>query len=422
MLVFAYACEPGKGSEPGVGWNWVREAARFHDLWVVTRANNRESIERHLVGWEGPHPSFLYFDLPRWSRWWKQGRRGIHLYYYLWQIGAYWVARREALRVSFDVAHHLTFSAAWAPSALAWLGLPFLWGPIGGVEPFPKHFWRSLDRRAKAFERIKALTTGWSRLDPFVRFTARRARVILVQTERTRRSLPRRYRAKARLYPAVGVERALLDRTFGKSKNPNGRDGASGCHVVSVGRLLPFKGLRHGVAAFARLSAEAPSSRYSVIGEGPERVELEALASSLGVSDRVVFAGALGHPDTMDALSQADVLLHPSLRDPPASVITEAMAMGVPVVCVDAGGPAAQVPSDAGIRVPPMSPEQLVRDLADALLLLAGDGGRRAEMGRVAQKCVAENFTWSAKAKSIDSFYRAATVGGRRPATALMTS
>ena len=49
VLVSAYACEPGKGSEPGVGWQWVRQIARFHDTWVITRANNREKIEADLL-------------------------------------------------------------------------------------------------------------------------------------------------------------------------------------------------------------------------------------------------------------------------------------------------------------------------------------------------------------------------------------
>jgi len=48
VLVSAYACEPGKGSEPEVGWQWVHQIARFHEVWVITRANNRLQIEESL--------------------------------------------------------------------------------------------------------------------------------------------------------------------------------------------------------------------------------------------------------------------------------------------------------------------------------------------------------------------------------------
>src|SRR5687768_6426183 len=73
ILVSAYACDPTRGSEPGAGWNWVRQAARFHDVWVITRAKNRRPIEDALR--EDPLPSvrWIYFDLPRWARFWKRG-------------------------------------------------------------------------------------------------------------------------------------------------------------------------------------------------------------------------------------------------------------------------------------------------------------------------------------------------------------
>lgn len=109
ILVSAYACEPGKGSEPGVGWNWVKQLARFHDVWVLTRTNNREPIERALAQEPMANVHWVYFDLPRWARFWKKGRRGVHLYYYLWQIGAYFVGRRLHNQVKFDLVHHITF-------------------------------------------------------------------------------------------------------------------------------------------------------------------------------------------------------------------------------------------------------------------------------------------------------------------------
>jgi hypothetical protein len=94
VLLSAYACEPGKGSEPGVGWSWVRQIARFAEVWVITRANNRGTIEKALREEPLPNVHWVYFDLPRWARFWKKGQRGVHLYYYLWQVGIYFLARQ----------------------------------------------------------------------------------------------------------------------------------------------------------------------------------------------------------------------------------------------------------------------------------------------------------------------------------------
>src|SRR5690349_14743304 len=101
VLLSAYACEPNRGSEPGVGWNWALQEARFHEVWVVTRANNREVIEREMA--ENPRPNlrFMYHDLPKWARWWKRGNRGVNLYYLLWQLTAIPKARRWSRELGF---------------------------------------------------------------------------------------------------------------------------------------------------------------------------------------------------------------------------------------------------------------------------------------------------------------------------------
>src|SRR5439155_23557282 len=94
VLVSAYACEPGKGSEPYVGWNLPLQLSYHHEIWVLTRSNNRECIEAELQRNPQPGLHIAYLDLPRWASFWKKGRRGIHLYYFLWQVRAFFVARR----------------------------------------------------------------------------------------------------------------------------------------------------------------------------------------------------------------------------------------------------------------------------------------------------------------------------------------
>src|SRR5271157_3778471 len=128
VLLSAYACEPGQGSEPGVGWNWAHEMSRWHDVWVLTRANNRPTIEQtpapvgeHRVRW-------VYFDLPRWARFWKRGSRGIQAYYWLWQLAAWRVGARLHREVGFDLFHHVTFGKYWVPSYLSFLPVKSILG------------------------------------------------------------------------------------------------------------------------------------------------------------------------------------------------------------------------------------------------------------------------------------------------------
>ncbi len=126
ILLSAYASEPGKGSEPAVGWNWAAAMSRLHEVWVITRANNQAAIEASDEPWVN-QVHWVYYDLPGWLRRWKKGSRGVQLYYWLWQIGAFFTARRLHRQVRLELVHHVTF---WQPLALrtwdCWACLLFL--------------------------------------------------------------------------------------------------------------------------------------------------------------------------------------------------------------------------------------------------------------------------------------------------------
>ena len=105
ILISAYTCEPGRGSEPEVGWHWAREIARHHEVWVITRSNNRDVIESGLVRSPDPSMNLVYVDLPRWAQFWKRGQRGVR-HYYLWQFIALRRAQVVHKTVRFDLVHH----------------------------------------------------------------------------------------------------------------------------------------------------------------------------------------------------------------------------------------------------------------------------------------------------------------------------
>ena len=122
ILLSAYACEPDRGSQPGVGWEWATRLAKRHEVWVLTRANNRPAIERAL----GPNSGqeflrFVYLDLPRWVLWLKRKKLiPVPLYYVLWQVAAARCAKR--LRIDPDIVHHVTFNGFRFPGK--WWGGP----------------------------------------------------------------------------------------------------------------------------------------------------------------------------------------------------------------------------------------------------------------------------------------------------------
>jgi glycosyltransferase involved in cell wall biosynthesis len=403
VLMSAYACEPGKGSEPGVGWNLAKEMSGRHDVWVLTRANNRPAIEAELAERPEPNLRFLYYDLPRWARRWKRGGRGVQAYYYLWQLGATRVARAAHAAIAFDVAHHVTFVRYWAPAAAGVSGIPLIWGPVGGGESMPIAFVRELSLSSKAYECVRWVARWLGEHDPCVRATARRAKVAIATTPETAVRLRRMVRCPVVEMPGV----ALTPAEFRRPRNrAAGVPVTQNVTMVSAGRLLGWKGYHLAIRAFA--CASLPDTRFVILGDGPEKRNLEALARALGVQSQVEFAGAVPRQVVLDRLASADIFVHPSLHDSGGWATLEAMASGLPVICLGIGGPAVQVNRDVGRVVAPLDVEQTVNDLSKAMRELASDSDMRTNLGEAASRRVASHFTWEHKVDQLMRVYEQA--------------
>jgi glycosyltransferase involved in cell wall biosynthesis len=400
VLVSAYACEPDKGSEPGVGWSWVREIARFNDVWVITRTNNRQPIENALVAQPVDNVHWIYFDLPRWMRFWKKGGSGVRLYYLLWQLGVYVIVRRLHRQVDLDIIHHLTFGSYWMPSFLPLLPVPFVWGPLGGAESAPPTFWSSFGLRGKVYELLRDAARKLAELNPLVKLSARRAVLTLSKTDDTKKRLEAFGAQHVVVYSEVGLPAEEI-RHLSISSSHN-RD----CfRIVSLGRLIHWKGFELALKAFAKFHSQFPASDYWLIGGGPERKRLERLCQKLGVTGSVRFLGSMSRAQGLEKLLECDVLVHPSLHDSGGWVCVEAMASGRPVICLDLGGPSVQVTYETGIKVCADSPKQVVEDLAIAMNELAQDRVRLQLMGNNARKRAQEYFSWQSKGESIRNLY-----------------
>ncbi|QDX27464.1 glycosyltransferase [Sphingomonas suaedae] len=147
--------------------------------------------------------------------------------------------------------------------------------------------------------------------------------------------------------------------------------------ILAVGRLQAVKNQQLLIRALARLRAQDPRWELCILGEGPKRAELEALADELGVRAHVHMPGGVSHgPDLWRAYDEADIFAHPSVSEGTPKVVLEAMARGCPVVASDVGGiPSAVEDGVRGILVPPEDLDRLVAALAH----MAADAAFRAD-------------------------------------------
>ncbi len=397
VLISAYACGPGRGSEPGIGWNTARELATSHDVWLVTSRENVTQIHEELAAHPLPGLTVVFVDWPAWLGWLKRSRVGYELQHYAWQIAAFLEARRLHRRVGFDVVHHVTMGRYWAPSFMAMLPVPFVWGPVGGGESVPRGFWRGLGLRGAVVELLREGARWIGECDPFLTLTARRSVLALATTEESRLRMERLGARSLRVLSQVGLSDRELDLLSRYELPPT-----PPVRFISVGRLLHWKGFHLGLRAFAAL--DAPGAEYWIVGSGPARASLAAQARELGIGERVRFCGALSRRDTLTCLAQAHVLVHPSLHESGGMVCIEAMAAGRPVICLDLGGPALQVTPETGFKIAARDVNEAVPALTEAMRILCTDAALRERMGQAA-RIRARQFNWRHRAEDLGRLY-----------------
>jgi glycosyltransferase involved in cell wall biosynthesis len=402
ILLSAYACEPNRGTEPGVGWNIAVALAKHHQIWVFTSNTHRAAIAAELAVHPVENLQFVYLDPLGWVYDWSQeGKKAhwdVHIHYYLWQIWAYFIGRSLHHTVGFDLVHHLTYGKYSTPSFLSFLPIPFVWGPIGGAESAPKTFWQDFSLRARIYEVFRSLSQRVGELDPFLRITTRRSRLIWCKAEDT----AKRMRELGAQNVSVLVESGLRPEEIAMlASYPV--PATEPIRFISMGRLLHWKGFYLGVRAFAK--AALPNAEYWILGEGPEHDRLQSLVEELGIAHQVKFWGNLPRSEGLARLGECHVLVHPSLHDSGGWVCLEGMAAGRPIICLDLGGPGAQVTLNTGFKIPAHDSEQTVQGLADAMTRLAKEPELRSQMGEAGKTLVHHTYTWEAKAKDLLTVY-----------------
>lgn len=357
ILLSAYSCEPGRGSEPEVGLRALLAATADHEVWVLTRENNLPPLEAHLRD----HPARPRIHLvghevgPALRRVKRLGLPGLHVYYDGWQRSVATVAEALHREHGFDLVHHVTFAAHWTRVGVAGTGPPLVWGPVGGAVTTPPGLASVLGWRGLLEDASRMLTRRLVSATPDHRRTIRTAAVTIAQNRETAARL-----AGARdvmVYP----NGAAVDIDGAPAGEPRGTD------IVAVGRLVPWKGLPLALRALRHVRHP---TRLVIIGDGPERGRLERLARRWGVAGRVCFRGQVPRDEVLAEIARAGVVVSPALHEEGGVAVGEVLALGTPLVCLDRGGPADQItrtPGARAIAVRPSSPGRTSRALAAAL-------------------------------------------------------
>jgi glycosyltransferase involved in cell wall biosynthesis len=401
VLLSAFACEPHQGSEPEVGWKWALHLAKLgHEVWVLTRFESRPAIELELVRLCEKRLHFRYYDLPEPIRWWFSGGRKLSLqaYYALWQWRVVRVANDLHARHAFDRVHHVTFAGLRAPSFMGTLGVPFIFGPVAGGERAPWRLRFGYGLKGWLLDALRDLANATVRFNPFMLRTFASATTIYVTSRDTLALLPTAHRKKAVIELAIGSEDGAADF---KTDLAERRRSAATFRVLYVGNFQYLKGMHLGMPAFARLLKVLPDARLTMIGHGSEKARWQKLAERLGVAANIDWQPWLPRAELANFYVSHQVMLFPSLHDTGGMVVLESLAYGLPVVCLNIGGPGIIVTNDCGrvIDVAGKSKTEVVAKLGQALIDLTNEDMRLRLVAGAGPRC--RDFYWQKKVARI---------------------
>lgn len=397
ILVSAYGCEPFRGSEAGVGWNWVLEMAKENSLFVITRLNDKEKIEKNIPEEIADNVKFYYYDTCSLFKKVKNKDKGLYIYYFFWQIGIIKIIRSLIKENSFDYTMHLSFGSLWMPTFLPFFNVPFIWGPLGGGDSVPKEYIQSFPVKQRIVQGARYILKATSFMNPLVAVPSKKAVAILARTENTAEVIPKKYLCKVRIV----LETAMGDDIFNYERKNKFKVGYSENKIIELivtGRLVPFKNAIAAVEALCSIP-ENYNVRLTIVGNGTEKEKIINTIHKYHLENKVNLIPEIPREEVMKKLTDSDIYVFPSLREGGSWALMEGMAIGLPVICLNWTGMKIITNDESAIRIEPSNPIQTPKDIAKAICSLIDDDDLREKMGQAARDRIKEYYNWDIKGK-----------------------
>lgn len=401
ILINAYACSPGMGSEPGMAWNWVSNLAKFCELYIITEGEFREKIEAVVPTLEqGKNMHFYYNPVSEEIRkmCWNQGDWRFYKYYREWQWKTYLMAKDICSSEHIDVLHQLNMIGFREPGYLWKLskenGVPFVWGPVDAKDKFPVAYLDGASIKTKLFMRLKNFLTGIQlRYSGRVLKAAHQASVVFSASSNSQRSFKKYMRIDSPLLNETGCyvqEHPVTD----KSKKET-------FDVLWVGKMDFRKQL--ALALQTMTSIGNNKFRLHIVGGG-DSAFYQQMAEGLGIADQCVWHGAVSHDEVQKLMQASDVFFFTSVAEGTPHVVLEAIGNNLPVVCFDTCGQGDAVNDKVGRKVALSNPAQSAADFAKLLNDMEHDRNLLKQLSENCKQRQTE-LSWEEKAKTMVEWY-----------------
>lgn len=406
ILINAYACSPGMGSEPGMAWNWCVNLAQYCELHIITEGEFRDRIEAVLPTL--PHGANMFFyynpvsdDIRKMC--WNQGDWRFYRYYKKWQMATYHLAKQICGKTKIDILHQLNMIGFREPGYLWKLSIeeciPFVWGPIGGLKQFPTQYLKGAGLKMKFFNKLKNFVNVMQikyglRVDKALR----NADLIISSIPDSYKMIKKYKHLESVIIPETGCYPYY-------AKNVKVNEGKESLKLLWVGKFDYRKQLGIAIRTMAEVKC-FKSINLTICGSGNDKQVMSymQLAKRLGVEEQITWRGNITNREVLSEMKVSDLFFFTSVSEDTSTVVLEAISCGLPVMCFDACGMSAVISDAIGIKIPLTTPDQSVKDFAKNIIYLYNNRGVLVKLSENCQQRQ-EVLSWNNKAKQMMDLY-----------------
>lgn len=398
ILVNCFACSPYKGSEAGMGGNFVKALSRHHELYVITASQGE--IEKYLNGGEITNTHFYFVD-GRHSRLLSTMIKLFPPVYYWWythwQKKALALARGICEKEAIDIIHQLNMVGYREPGFLYRLNYPIVWGPIGGTTNTPWCMLTHIGLYGFIFYGSRNLINSFQlRFARRVRTMISHCDALVTATQGEHDAFLRHYHKDSEIISEVGC---LVGQTFSRVTT---REDGQKLKIAWSGQHTPTKALNILLEAIA-VSPYRDKIELHVLGYGRYTRKWKNLAEKLKLGD-ITWYGWLDKKTATEVMGGAHLFCITSLQDLTSTVLLEAISLGLPVMALNHCGFANVITDECGIKIGIHSKKQIIKDYSDAIGRIYESEPYRRKLSEGAL-LRAQDYKWEDKAEKLNAIY-----------------
>lgn len=402
VLINAYAVSPNWGSEQGMGWNWIINIAKYCNVDVITEGEWQNEIEEAVSKLHyKDNIKFHYLPLSDKVRkmCWDQGDWRFYWYYRKWQKQALHTAEKIIATKKIDVIHQLNMIGFREPGYLWKIpNIPFVWGPIGGMELMPMTYLKDAPWKQRIFNTIKNKINQYQYTHSSRVIKAiNRADLLISAVKGVKDVLCNIYNMDSLLINETGVNDNL--NAYHRESDPD-----KPLKLIWVGKFDFRKQLQLALRSLAAVKSDR--IELHICGTGNDEVvcDLKSLAEQLGIASQCFWYGNVDHDKITGMMAAADILFFTSIMDATSTVVLEAVSVDLPTLCFNTCGFGQIVKDFAGFTIELSDPETSVNDFAEKLDFILN---HRTVIDSISTKIAKNKYalSWDEKARTMFEYY-----------------